>query len=160
MIGILCRHKLRLTYAWCMKRDAWCVLHDSTCTSKCDAWCVKVIFAEGATQCGSHVAFLHTGTWHLFLSKYQRFHIHSSCYAVPNVSNSLYSFNEVSYSAGCSSTRLISFSRYVSSITSLLYQLPKSSTNERRRLCNLRMGQHVVVPGSHARILGGTRENL
>ena len=43
--------------AWCVKRDAWCVLHDSTCTSKCDAWCVKVNFDEGATQCGSPVAF-------------------------------------------------------------------------------------------------------
>ena len=46
-------------------REAWCVLHDSTCTSKSDAWCVKVLFAEGATQCGSPGAFLHTGTWHL-----------------------------------------------------------------------------------------------
>ena len=32
---------------------------------------------------------------------------------------SLYSFNEVSYSTGCSSTRLINFSKYLSSITSL-----------------------------------------
>ena len=144
--------------AWCVKRDAWCVLHDSTCTSKCDAWCVKVIFAEGATQCESPVAFFTHRDMAPYLSKYQRFHIHRFCYTVPNVSNSLYSFNEVSYSAGCSSTRLTNFSRYVSSITSL-YQSPKSSTNEKIRPCNLRMGQHVVVPGSHARILGGTREN-
>ena len=51
--------------AWCVKRDAWCVLHVSTCTSKYDAWCVKVIFAKVANQCGSPVAFLHTGKWHL-----------------------------------------------------------------------------------------------
>ena len=58
------------------------------------------------------------------------------------------------YSAGCSSTRLINFSRYPSSITSLYINHHKSSTNKRRRLCNLQMGQHVVVPGSHAMILG------
>ena len=26
---------------------------------------MNVLFAEEATQCGSTVAFLHTGTWHL-----------------------------------------------------------------------------------------------
>ena len=46
-------------------REAWCVLHDTTCTSKCDAWCVKVLFVEGANQSGSPVAFLHTLKWHL-----------------------------------------------------------------------------------------------
>ena len=28
-------------------------------------WCVRVLFAEEATQCGSTVAFLHRGKWHL-----------------------------------------------------------------------------------------------
>ena len=41
-------------------REAWCVLHNSTCTSKCDAWCVKTIFAEGATQCRTPLGFFYT----------------------------------------------------------------------------------------------------
>ena len=105
---------------------------------------------------------LHTGTWHFF---YLNINVSTSIASAilsqmfPIRMLSLYSFNKVLYSAGCSSTRLINFSRYLSSITSLYINHHKSSTNKRRRLCNLQMGQHVVVPGSHARILGGSREN-
>ena len=88
--------------AWCVKRDAWCVLHDSTCTSKSDAWCGKVIFAEGATQCGSLVAFLHTGTCHLIylninVSTFIASAILSQMFSIRMLS--LYSFNKVLYSA-------------------------------------------------------------
>ena len=108
--------------------------------------------------------FLHTGTWHLIylninVSKSIASAILSQMFPIRMLS--LYSFNKVLYSAGCSSTRLINFSRYLSSITSLYINHHENSTNtcKRRKLCNLQMGQHVVVPGSHARILGGTREN-
>ena len=54
----------------------------------------------------------------------------------------------------------------ISAITlrGIILQLsPKRSTDKKRRLCNLRMDQHVHScswsPGSHARILGGTRQN-
>ena len=62
--------KLRLHIR--VMREAWCVLHDSTCTSKCEAWCVKVIFAEGANKCGSPVAFIHTREMAPYLSIYKR----------------------------------------------------------------------------------------
>ena len=58
-----------------------------------------------------------------YLSKYKRFHIHIICYTMTNISNSdvviIYSSNEVSYSAGCSSTRLTNFPRYVSGGSSI-----------------------------------------
>ena len=31
-------------------REAWCVLHDSTCKSKCAAWCVKVYLLKEPTS--------------------------------------------------------------------------------------------------------------
>ena len=61
------------------------------------------------------------------------------------------------YSAGCSSTRSTNFSRYASAITLRCITMKlsrKNSTNKKRRLCSLQMGQHMVLPGSHARILG------
>ena len=87
----------------------------------------------------------------LYLSEYQRFHIHIASAILSQMCPirmlSLYSFNEMSYrsySAGCSSTRLINFSRYLSSITSLYINHHKSSTNKRRRLCNLRIINVIV----------------
>ena len=119
--------------AWSVMREAWCVLHDSTCTSKSDAWCVKVIFADGATQCGSPGAyFTHRDMAPIYLNINVSTAIASAILSqmLPIRMLSLYSFNKVLYSAGCSSTRLVNFSRYLSSITSLYINHHKSSTND------------------------------
>ena len=119
--------------AWSVMREAWCVLHDSTCTSKSDAWCVKVIFADGATQCGSPGAyFIHRDMAPIYLNINVSTAIASAILSqmFPIRMLSLYSFNKVLYSAGCSSTRLVNFSRYLSSITSLYINHHKSSTND------------------------------
>ena len=58
-------HRRVMREACCVKRDAYCAIPHVRQNVMRDASCVKVIFAEGANQCGSPVAFLHTGEWHL-----------------------------------------------------------------------------------------------
>ena len=65
--------KLRLHIR--VMREAWCVLHNSTCTSRCDA-SKLFLLSEGATQCGSPVFFTHREIAP-YLSKYKRSHFHS-----------------------------------------------------------------------------------
>ena len=58
------------TYAWCVKLDAWSVMHDAYCT-----WCVLYVkmwcvMRQSSFCWRSHpvrisCGFLHTGTWHL-----------------------------------------------------------------------------------------------
>ena len=145
-------------------REVWCVLHDSTCRlrQKVMRDASKLFLLKESPSTDVLGLFLHTGTWQFI---YLNINVSTSIASTilsqmfPIRMLSLYSFNKVLYSDGCSSTRLINFSRYLSSITSLYINHHKSSTNKRRRLCNLQMGQHLVVRGSHASILGGTREN-
>ena len=66
-----CFMKLRLHIrvmreAWCVKRDAWFVLYDSTSTSKCDA--LKFFLLKMLPSADLLYLFLHTGTWHLIIN--------------------------------------------------------------------------------------------
>ena len=109
--------------AWSVMRETWCMMRIARLHMHVKMWCVmrQSFFAEEATQCVSTVAFLHTAIWLLI---YLNINVstYSFCYAVPNVSHSdvfnIYSSIPVKcHSAGCSSTRLTNFPRYVSSIT-------------------------------------------
>ena len=109
------------TYAWCVKRDAWSVMRDAYCTTphvrqKVMRDASKLFLLKEPPSADLLGHFLHTGTWHLI---YLNINVSTSIASAilfqmfPIRMMSLYSFEEVLYSAGCSSTRLINFSRYV-----------------------------------------------
>ena len=109
--------KLRLHIR--VMREAWCVMRIArlhmyvkmSCVMRRSSFCWRSHPVR--ISCGF---FTHRDK-SSYLSKYKRFQIHSFCYIVPNVSNSdvvfIYSFKEVSYNAGCSSTKLTNFSTYM-----------------------------------------------